>query len=288
MVVDLLERSKVNIKDLGIPEPREPGILPFDPEKRLSSKDWERMEEELTSLEEDKRMYFHAFVQTFNMSLLSPARYPKIKLKPITWSSFIGELGEDKEKQDGFHLGMKGVMMKIISPYMFSKSYTRKDWEIMESGLKSLESSRRNNFGPGIVEILGFMKMILPNQAPSFNPDENSERYFGLSLKRATIDCEQEVYINSQFRLLSTAVMLPDGWGSADFKDLAEIAKKGLDKTRTEPIEQAAAAFSSCALILKILSAGGIDVTEQGLKFTQRISHSSYDNNPAMPKIRRF
>lgn len=95
MVIDLLEKSQVNIKDLALPTPENRRDLPFDPERDLTEKDWELLKRnlELCSKQDSSEKKQYLPVLAKQATLLFPERIEEI----MPW---LAETIWEREKQE--------------------------------------------------------------------------------------------------------------------------------------------------------------------------------------------
>lgn len=257
--------DRVNIHELTIEEPEQQAELPFDVERDITEKDWQKITEELEN--NRYRTWFFA-KQAMAVKVLNP-NYD-LKLDQNDWKRLEDELEnckESKEKNKKFDIINLVMCMKALDPSR-KNDMDSKSWDKIDNLLK--HDKKHKNWW-------SFLHLASAARIVDQNRDLGIDEATLLELKKERVNDFGSTAMC--LRILDPEHFLnPDTAEWEDMKKkLSECRKK---QNRNDFIDQ--------AMSMAILAAEEVKVTDKGLEVKMRKDGSLGGGTPPLPETKKF
>ena len=283
--------NRINIHELTIEEPEKKSELRFDPERDITEEDWRNMRQLLEEYRKDDErkshgsgqevMYFSG--QAMYMKILNPTVV--LNLDETAWQVMRQDLERNRIQPDrygvfpGHGLSDWGLFarqareMKILDPEI-DLNLNENAWQ----GMRQLLDSRRTDKKWGDFSSLAAdIKILDPTLGLNLNPDT----------LRGVRD-QLEIYREADNWWIFS-------WQAMHMKILDPRIDLNLDETAWQGMRESLknfrgdwSSFSKQAMLMKILAAEEVKVTDKGLEIKMRKDKPLTSGVPPLPETKQF
>jgi hypothetical protein len=289
------DKQRINIKDIINLEQKSNGLVPFSPERDLTSSEWGTITEFVAypgDLLEFDEYASHIFTHGSNLKIISPSRFKKIMSLETPWRDQKDELLENAaynwfDRYVGRHPEGIGLFSHVyihptVTQWISKKAASyRSDPENFDHIKKVLHRFCGQGLLEERLDQLFFLKILYPNNFEDFD----AERYFEDHIEKAKIP-SQDVWNQERVQLVSKLrKVFPDRLEDLEInrKTWTELIGQMRDMDRNEHPEQ----FLQFVTDLSILAAKKIEVTSNGVIIDNNINDAILEKKD-IPVRRRF
>lgn len=287
MVLDKLEKSRVNIKDLTLEEPHPESIVLFDPERDIHETGWkiligvardmvaDRRRLELSGLTNDWG-WLEVEELTW-LKVLSPERFSAANLvdKDLEDSIFNDALRQREQNRmsDFTELAM---YIKILFPERFDQLNMEGNWTALKS---QFDRDRQHPVTWNFLTTAFFIRAVFPNRQSELSLDQEA----GNTLL-SFVDS-----LGQNGRLITRAyfkILFPQIVNNPNQED-QEMFNRRINWLNKGSINYAYLTLDAASM--KILSADEVKMTDKGLEVAMVKPKPSYSETvQPLPEVRRF
>lgn len=284
MVLDLLEKSKVNIKDLAISKSRTPSFVALDWEKEAPKDFLQGVFEDMDTYRQDR--------SPFSLSLaMHLARMVKILDPSIPSGNYFYEsdwdrlkkiMEEDKQKGHWDGVADHAADIKVICPERYQDlGLTDADLENIRQKQSEIAAyhKRLNKNGSNFIVIARNVKMILPDFV---NPIYQDSYMWQTLVETAELERKKHEWFSFAHWLADIRLALPERFKEFPLNLQVWEGIKAIIPTLTTPVD-----FLRIFTNQKILAAEKILITDKSLEIVMPKVRFD-ETGPKLPETRKF
>ncbi|OGE09597.1 hypothetical protein A3A60_01560 [Candidatus Curtissbacteria bacterium RIFCSPLOWO2_01_FULL_42_26] len=271
-------QSRLNIKQLVIESPTTPGTVPFDPEREISSSDWEQLVVRREQLRIGVEHVTDLLQLSLSMAYLFPERQPDPAFELEVYEKIKDGLKEMEKEEDITVTELEKELGKLT--LLFPEKRT----EIM----REFSVSARNQED----QLIDALKHEIAQDAyyygfarRTFFPDAtrlSKELYLLLERERSQVEFGNFADFNDRFYM---RIIFPQFFAIITDRDYWDAGRASLDQLRKEG---AWVIFAKQAFNMKVLAAEKVEVGENGLEIVMPQVKTQLQSTPDLPEQRRF